>query len=213
MQAPTDQQVLDYIASVPGLREEWGITNSKRLGRALFVVMNALLLALIAGAVAYFALGDANLAIQGISGLLIVLAVAYVASALRVFQLRAERRELPAYRKALADKLTGNPETDGETQSAVATSFKWHSKHYQNVTRMIGIAGFAVICINTYQGAGADFARMLLFDGAILAYLTGALWANFAFKADILEVELEERCRATMRWQREHAESDAPEAN
>lgn len=43
---------------------------------------------------------------------------------------------------------------------------------------MIGIAGLVILTINTYQVGTVDFARVLLFDGAILIYLAGAFWNN-----------------------------------
>ena len=148
-----------------------------------------------------------------------MLVLAYAVSGLRHFQLRAERTELPKYRKALARELTGNPETDSEAQARVERNFKWESMRYRYIARMLGIAGLVIIMINTYQGATYDFARILIFDGAILIYLTGSLWNNYALKADILEVTLEERCRATIRWQTEHpgeaqedAEDETPQA-
>lgn len=204
MGTPSDEQVKSYIESVPGLRDEWGIPGAKRLSTVAFVIMNACLLAIIVGVFAYFMFADASVARKDVSGMIIVLVLAYAVSAVRVFQLRAERAELPAYRKALAQKLTGNPETDPMRQSEVEGSFKWDSMKYRFVARMIGIAGLIIIAINTYQVGTTDFARVLLFDGAILAYLAGAFWNNFALKADILEVELEERSRATIKWQTEH---------
>lgn len=82
--------------------------------------------------------------------------------------------------------------------------YRWESIRYQRIARMIGLAALIIIAINTYQVGTNDFARVLLFDGAILIYLTGAFWCNFAFKAELLEVELEERSRATIKWQTEH---------
>lgn len=67
--------------------------------------------------------------------------------------------------------------------------YKWESIRYQRIARMIGLAALIIIAINTYQVGTNDFARVLLFDGAILIYLTGAFWCNFAFKAELLEVE------------------------
>ena len=204
MDAPTDEQVKAYIDSVPGLREEWGIPKSKRMGTIALVLMNLFLVAITIGAIVYFAFGGSGAAHQGVSGLIIVLVLAYVVSGIRIFQLRAERAELPAFRKMLAQRLTGNPQTDTETQTRVETEFKWESLRYRTVARMIGIAGLIILTINTYQIGIIDYGRVLLFDGAILVYLTGAFWNNFAFKSDLLEVELEERSRATIRWQTEH---------
>ena len=206
MTTPTDEQVRAYIDSVPGLRAEWGITTSKRLGTVAFALMNVLLLAIIVGTIAYFMFVPADVSGKGVSGLIIVLVLAYAVSALRIFQLRAERAELPSYRAALARRLTGDPQTDPEAQAQVDAEFKWESLKYRNIARMIGLAGFLVLAINTYQVGTNDFARVLLFDGAILVFLAGAFWNNFALKADILEVVLEERSRATMVWQAEHRE-------
>lgn len=204
MDTPTDEQVKSYIDSVPGLRDEWGIPRAERLGSIFFVLMNALLVAVIAGTVAYFMLVDSQVAFKNVSGLVIVLALAYAVSALRMYQLRAERRDLVTYREVLAKALTGDPNSDVDVQSRVETVFRWNSLRFRTFARMIGLAGFVIISINTYQSGTIDFARMLLFDGAILIYLTGALWNNFAFKAELLEVELVERCRATIKWQTEH---------
>lgn len=210
-QLPNDEEVLQYIESIPNLRTEWGITGSKKMATITFVLLNILLVVVIIGTIVYFML-DGQQASHNVSGLLIVLVLAYAVSGLRHFQLRAERAELPKYRKSLARELTGNPETDSEVQARVERNFKWESMRYRYIARMLGIAGLVIIMINTYQGATYDFARILIFDGAILIYLTGSLWNNYALKADILEVTLEERCRATIRWQTEHpgeAQEDA----
>lgn len=204
MQTPTDQQVKEYIDSVPGLRDEWGIPRAKRLASIMFALMNLCLVAITVGAIAYFMFGDPKVTGLGFSGIIIVLVLTYVVSGMRVFQLRAERAELPAYRKALAGKLTGNPETDLADQAQVDASFKWESLRYRTIARMIGIAGLVIITINTYQTGQVDYARVLLFDGMILAYLFGAFWNNYAFKVNVLEVVLEERSRATIKWQTEH---------
>lgn len=213
MTTPTDEQVQSYIDSVPGLRDEWGITSSRRMGTIAFVLMNAFLVAITIGVIAYFVLVDPRIAHQGVSGLVIVLVLAYVVSAIRFFQLRAERVELPAFRKALVSHLTGNPETDVETQTRVETEFRWESLRYRTVARMIGIAGLIILTINTYQTGMMDYGRILLFDGAILVYLTGAFWNNYAFKTDLLEVELQERSRATIRWQTEHPNVEQQDAS
>lgn len=208
MDTPTDQQVEAYIESVPGLRREWGIPGAKRIATITFIIMVLCLLAIAGGTAAYLMFSSVKLTFTDLSGIIIVLVLAYVACGLRIFQLRAERAELPAYREALASKLTGNPETDVDAQAKVDVSFKWKSLHYRTIARMIGIAGLAVIALNTYQAGMQtgmmDYARTLLFDGAIVAFLTGAFWNNFAFKANLLEVALQERSRATIKWQTEH---------
>lgn len=201
---PSDEQVEKYIDSVPGLRQEWGIPKAQRMAKVCFAIMNVCLIAIIVGVFAYFMFGDPAATRKGVSGLIIVLVLAYAVSAIRVFQLRAERAELPAYQKALAAKLTGNPETDVEAQMQVDAAFKWESLKYRYATRMIGLAGLVIITLNTYQLGMTDFARVLLFDGTIVAYLAGAFWNNFALKVDILEIDLRERSRATIRWQTEH---------
>lgn len=213
MDAPTDEQVKAYIDSVPGLREEWGIPKSKRMGTIALVLMNLFLVAITIGAIVYFAFASSGAAHQGVSGLVIVLVLAYAVSAVRLFQLRAERAELPAFRKMLASRLTGNPETDVEAQTRVETEFRWESLRYRTVARMIGIAALIILTINTYQIGIVDYGRVLLFDGAILVYLTGAFWNNYAFKADLLEVELEERSRATIGWQTEHPNAEQQAAS
>lgn len=208
MERPTDDQVRAYIDSVPRLRDEWGITRAKRLGTLAFVLMNVFLLVMTVGLVCYFMFVDPKATGKGISGLMIVVVLAYVASGLRVFQLRAERAELPRYRAALAREFTGDPETDPRVQTHVDAGFKWESIKYRNIARMIGLAGLIILGVNTYQVGAGDFARVLLFDGAIVIFLAGAFWNNFAFKADILEVCLEERTRATIAWQTEHRDDE-----
>lgn len=211
MADPTDEQVRAYIDSVPGLRDEWGITGAQRLSSVCFVLMNVLLIAVIVGAIAYLAFGNPHVSTVSISGLIIVLVLACVTSGLRFFQLRAERAELPRFRSALSRGLSGDPETDAQEQTRIEAEFKWESLRYRNIARMIGIAALIIIAINTYQVGTVDYARTLLFDGAILIYLTGAFWNNFAFKAELVEVELEERSRATIRWQTEHASEPTPD--
>ena len=206
MNTPTDEQVKSYIKSVPGLRQTWGIPKAKNMGTVALALMSLLLMGVTVGAVVYFMRVDTSISFKHADGLLIVLALAYAVSALRVFQLRAERNELPGFRKLLAQRLTGNPETDGEAQMQAD----------QRIARMIGLAALIIIGINTYQVGTNDFARVLIFDGAILIYLTGAFWCNFAFKAELLEVELEERSRATIKWQTEHpgeAQAEEQEAD
>lgn len=204
MDTPTDEQVRSYIDSVAGLRREWGIPKAKRASTIAFVLMNICLIAVIVGAIAYFMFGNPNVVDKGLDGLIIVLALAYVVSGIRIFQLRAERAELPGFRKMLAQHLTGNPQTDPEVQTRVEAEYRWTSIRYQRIARMIGLAGLIIIAINTYQVGVNDYGRVLLFDGAILIYLTGAFWNSFALKTDLLEVELEERSRATIKWQTEH---------
>lgn len=99
MGTPTDEQVKSYIESVPGLREEWGISGALRLAKVTFIVMNVLLIAVIIGVIAYFAFTSPELSTKGVSGLIIILVLAYAASVVRIFQLRAERKELPRFRR------------------------------------------------------------------------------------------------------------------
>ena len=204
MNTPTDEQVKSYIKSVPDLRETWGIPKAKTMGTIALALMCLLLMGVLVGAAAYFMRVDTSISFKHADGLIIVLVLAYVVSGIRVLQLRVERAELPGFRKLLAQRLTGDPETDGNTQMQAEADYKWESIRYQRIARMIGLAALIIIAINTYQVGTSDFARVLLFDGAILIYLTGAFWCNFAFKAELLEVELEERSRATIKWQTEH---------
>lgn len=204
METPTDKQVEAYINSVPGLRKEWGILGAKRIARVCFAIMIICLIAIVAGAIYIMIFDESKLSMNEITGIAIVLVLTYVACGLRVFQLRFERAELVRYRKALAEKLVGNPATDADTQVRISDSFAWKKDHYRTVARMIGITGFIIITLNTYQSGELVLSRMLLFDGAIIAFLAGAFWNNFAFKAEALEVELEERSRATIKWQTEH---------
>jgi uncharacterized membrane protein len=206
MQNPTDKEVLDYIDSVPGLRDEWGINGSKHLATGAFVLMNLMLLALLVGTFAYFALTDSSTAMNHISGLIIVIVLAYAIAAVRILQLRATHRDLAEFRKLLANRLTGNPETDIEAQNKAEQDHEWTMKRYTYAARMIGIAALIILSINTYQ-IGVDAERTLIFDAAILSYLAGMFWSNFALKAGLLEIELQERSRSTMRWQTEHPEA------
>lgn len=204
METPTDSQVEAYIKSVPGLRKEWGIPGARRTATLCLFVMSLCLVAIVIGAL-YMFMFDANeLSFNELTGIIIVLVLTYIVCGLRFFQLRFERKDLAGYRKALADKLVGNPTTDGDTQVRVSASYAWKKDHYRTVARMLGIAGLIIITLNTYQSGELVFSRMLLFDGAIVAFLAGTFWNNFAFKAELLEVELMERCRATMKWQTEH---------
>lgn len=107
-QLPNDEEVLQYIESIPNLRTEWGITGSKKMATITFVLLNILLVVVIIGTIVYFML-DGQQASHNVSGLLIVLVLAYAVSGLRHFQLRAERAELPKYRKALARELAATP--------------------------------------------------------------------------------------------------------
>lgn len=206
METPTDKQVEAYIKSVPGLRKEWGIPGARRIARLCSAIMIICLIAIVAGAILIMMFDESRLSMNELTGIAIVLVLTYIACGLRIFQLRFERAELVRYRKALAEKLIGNPATDADTQVRISASFAWKKDHYRTVTRMIGIAGFIIITLNTYQSGELVFSRMLLFDGAIIAFLAGAFWNNFAFKAEALEVELEERSRATMKWQMEHSD-------
>lgn len=204
MNTPTDEQVKSYIKSVPGLRRPgayprrraWAPSPSRSCACCSWESWS--------GPPPTSCASTPRISFKHADGLVIVLVLAYVVSGIRVLQLRAERAELPGFRKLLAQRLTGDPETDGEAQMQAEADYRWESIRYQRIARMIGLAALIIIAINTYQVGTNDFARVLLFDGAILIYLTGAFWCNFAFKAELLEVELEERSRATIKWQTEH---------
>ena len=58
--------------------------------------------------------------------------------------------------------------------------------------------------VHNYFPMPNEIFRLDLSDGAILVYLTGAFWNNFAFKAELLELELVERTRATLQYQKAH---------
>lgn len=204
MNIPTDEQVKSYIKSVPGLRQTWGIPKAKSMGTVALALMCLLLMGVLVGA------GRLLHARRHLDFLQACRRPRHRARA----GVRRERhtrppaprraRRAPRLRKLLAQRLTGDPETDGEAQMQAEADYRWESIRYQRIARMIGLAALIIIAINTYQVGTNDFARVLLFDGAILIYLTGAFWCNFAFKAELLEVELEERSRATIKWQTEH---------
>ena len=204
MSYPEDDELQQYFKAHPEVFDMWGIPAAQRLARITFVLLNIVLLALVVGAFAYFAMNSYEVVTNKVSGLIIVLILAYVVSAVRIFQLRAERNDLPGFRKLLKSRLTGHPERDLDAQVKAEEDYEWTSNKYVYICRMIGIAALVILGINEYQVGMQDVGRMLLFDGAILSYLLGAVWNNFAFKAELLMVELEERMRATMRYQREH---------
>ena len=212
METPADEEVKRYLDEHPEVAYAWGIPGSARFARITFVLLNIVLIAIIIGAIAYFALGDSSMVSNQVSGLIIVLVLIYAVSVVRIFQLRAERQDLPGFRELLKSRLTGHPENDVDAQVKAEQDDQWSSNRYTYICRMIGIAGLVILAINTYQVGTQDFARTLIFDGAILAYLLGALWNNFAFKTDLLTLELEERTRATIRYQSEHPSSANPHA-
>ncbi len=199
-----DEELQQYLEAHPEVPAAWGIPGAQRLAKGSFILLNTVLLALIVGVFAYMALNDESVVTKEISGLIIVLVLAYVVSAIRVFQLRAERKDLPGFRKLLRSRLTGSPETDVEAQVKAEKDYEWTSNRYTYICRMIGIAGLVILGINEYHVGMQDVGRTLLFDGAILSYLMGAVWNNFAFKSELLMLELEERTRSTLRYQREH---------
>lgn len=55
-QLPNDEEVLQYIESIPNLRTEWGITGSKKMATITFVLLNILLVVVIIGTIVYFML-------------------------------------------------------------------------------------------------------------------------------------------------------------
>lgn len=204
MRYSEDDELQQYFDAHPEVPEMWGIPSAQNIARITFLLHNLVLLVLVIGVFAYFSLNSYEMVTNQISGLIIVLILVYVVSAVRVFQLRAERRDLPGFRKLLRSRLTGHPESDVEVQLKAEEDYQWTSNRYVYICRMIGLAALVILGINEYQIGVQDFGRMLLFNGAILAYLLGALWNNFAFKTELLIVELEERTRAAIRYQREH---------
>ena len=204
MDNPQDEELQQYFNAHPEVLTTWGIPGAQRLMRITFVLLNVALFALIVGFFAYTALNDESVVTNEISGLIIVLVLVYVVSAVRIFQLRAERRDLPGFRELLKKRLTGHPENDIDAQMKAELEYQWTSNKYTYICRMIGIAALVILGINEYHVGFQDVGRMLLFDCAIAAYLLGALWNNFAFKSELLMLELEERTRATLRYQREH---------
>ena len=204
MENQANDEVQQYLNEHPEVVATWGIPSAKRLARIAFILLNVLLVLLIVGVFVYFSMASYETVTNQISGLIIVIILAYAVSAVRIFQLRAEHKDLVGFRALLKQRLTGNPETDVESQMKAEEDFDWTSNKFTYICRMIGIAGLVILGINTYQVGAQDFGRTLLFDGAILVYLTGAFWNNFAFKAELLELELVERTRATLQYQKAH---------
>lgn len=204
MENQANDEVQQYLNDHPEVVTTWGIPNAKRLARIAFVLLNTLLIVLIVGVFVYFSMTSYEMVTNKVSGLIIVIVLAYVVSAIRIFQLRAERKDLVRFQPFLQKRLTGNPETDVEAQMKAEEDFDWASNKFTYICRMIGIAGLVILGINTYQVGVQDFGRTLLFDGAILVYLVGAFWNNFAFKAELLKLELVERTRATLQYQKTH---------
>ena len=214
MDNQVNDEVRQYLNQHPEVVETWGIPSAKRLARMTFILLNTLLIVLIVGVFAYFSMASFETVNNQPSGLIIVIILAYIVSAVRIFQLRAERRDLVRFRPFLQQRLTGNPETDVEAQMQAEEDFDWTSNKFTYICRMIGIAGLVILGINTYQVGVQDIGRTLLFDGAILVYLIGAVWNNFAFKAELLELELVERTSKTLQYQKAHPRAVAlPDAN
>ena len=214
MDNQVNDEVRQYLDQHPEIAATWGIPNAKSLARITFILLNTLLIVLIVGVFVYFSTASFEMVNNQTSGLIIVIILAYVVSAVRIFQLRAERRDLVEFRPFLRQRLTGNPETDAEAQMQAEEDFDWTSNKFTYVCRMIGIAGLVILGINTYQVGVQDIGRTLLFDGAILAYLIGAAWNNFAFKAELLELELVERTDKTLQYQKAHPRTVAlPDSN
>lgn len=214
MDNQVNDEVRQYLDQHPEIAATWGIPNAKSLARITFILLNTLLIVLIVGVFVYFSTASFEMVNNQTSGLIIVIILAYVVSAVRIFQLRAERRDLVEFRPFLRQRLTGNPETDAEAQMQAEEDFDWTSNKFTYVCRMIGIAGLVILGINTYQVGVQDIGRTLLFDGAILVYLIGAAWNNFAFKAELLELELVERTDKTLQYQKAHPRTVAlPDSN
>lgn len=195
-----DEETLREYLDDPQVRHAWNIPKANRYAKVFAVVHIVALVAMVAALIAYFALADRALVANRPSGLVIVAVLAFAVSIMRFPQLRAEIRDLAAFKRELARNLNGQDAHDVDAQQRVEEGYLWPSRHYSVVAKMAGVTAFIVLIINTYQIAGLDLFRTVVFDLAIVAYLAGSLWNNFAFKAELLEAELEVRMRASLEY-------------
>lgn len=195
-----DEETLREHLDDPQVRRAWNIPAANRYAKICAVVHIVALVAMVAGLIAYFALADRAFVANRPSGLVIVVVLAFAVSVMRFPQLKAEIRDLADFKRGLAKVLNGQDAHDVEAQERYEAGYLWPSRHFSVVAKMAGVTAFIVLIINTYQVANLDLFRTIVFDLAIVSYLAGALWNNFAFKAELLEAELEVRMRASLEY-------------
>lgn len=195
-----DEETLREHLDDPQVRRAWNIPAANRYAKICAVVHIVALVAMVAGLIAYFALADRAFVANRPSGLVIVVLLAFAVSVMRFPQLKAEIRDLAEFKRGLAKVLNGQDAHDVEAQLDYEAGYLWPSRHYSVVAKMAGVTAFIVLIINTYQIANLDLFRTIVFDLAIVSYLSGAMWNNFAFKAELLEAELEVRMRASLEY-------------
>lgn len=204
-----DEETLRENLDNPEVRAAWRIPQANSYARIAAVVHILALVAMTVALAAYFITGSHEMVYNRFSGLLIVVLMVYAISVMRIFQLKAEVADLDDFRAVLARALDGRDEHDLAAQLAVEESYVWPSRHYSVIAKMAGFTAFAVLIINTYQLGVMDLFRTIVFDLGILAFLAGSLWNNFSFKAALLEVELEERMRASLEFRERYPEEYA----
>ncbi len=204
-----DEETLRENLDNPEVRAAWRIPQANSYARIAAVVHILALVAMTVALAAYFITGSHEMVYNRFSGLLIVVLMVYAISVMRIFQLKAEVADLDDFRAVLARSLDGRDEHDLAAQLAVEESYVWPSRHYSVIAKMAGFTAFAVLTINTYQLGVMDLFRTIVFDLGIVAFLAGSLWNNFSFKAALLEVELEERMRASLEFRERYPEEYA----
>lgn len=201
-----DEETLREHLDDPQVRRAWNIPKAHRYAKICAVAHIVALVAMAAALIAYFVLADPAFKANRPSGLITVVLLAFAVSIMRFPQLKAEIRDLEGFKRELARNLNGQDAHDVEAQVAVEAGYRWPSRHYRVIAAMAGVTAFIVLTINTYQINNLDLFRTIVFDLAIVAYLAGALWNNFAFKAELLEAELEVRMRASLEYRQRDPE-------
>ena len=204
-----DEETLRENLDNPEVRSAWRIPQANSYARIAAVIHILALVGMTGALAAYFITGSSEMVYNRLSGLLIVVVMVYAISIMRVFQLKAEVADLDGFRRELARHFDGRDEHDVAAQVAVEESYVWSSRRYSVIAKMAGFTAFAVVIINTYQLQTMDMFRTIVFDLGIVAFLAGSLWNNFSFKAALLEVELEERMRASLEFRERYPEEYA----
>lgn len=204
-----DEETLRENLDNPEVRAAWRIPQANSYARIAAVVHILALVAMTVALGAYFVTGSSEMVYNRLSGLLIVVIMVYAISVMRIFQIKAEISDLDGFRRELARHFDGRDEHDVAAQAAVEESYVWPSRRYSVIAKMAGFTAFAVLIINTYQLQTMDMFRTIVFDLGIVSYLAGSLWNNFSFKAALLEVELEERMKASLEFRERYPEEYA----
>lgn len=201
-----NQERLEENLRNPVVLLEWDITSARRYARIFKVVHLVAIVAMTVAMILYLMFGGHYLVTTRVSGFVAVLALAYVTSILRFFQIKAELADIPKFTEIFAKNLNGQDEHDMGVQEALEQQFVWPCRHYQIIERMAGLTMLVVLCINTAQLGHLDLWRTVCFDLAILTFLMGSLWNNFTFRAAFLYAELEERLKASLAYRDAHPE-------